>query len=366
MSPKWFIPLSIGAFVVLVGGPWAYLSLTQERFAGLDEPTHKNLFDDVDSYDRGRTQAVTASYPSTSDGEITPIVFDETDERGEKNKVAAPSRPRRAPLMIVLDRMDEASVRLRNDPNANAVIQYGRGVAAVRQGRPEEALSHFDWVLKSDPKNTAVLEAKAAALVELNRFDDAETEYARLTQIAPEDLNARYNHAVVLYRLSRFREAAEQLREVVRREPEHAEAHYNLASLAQREGRLAEARESLEVFTRRRPEVMSGWFNLGVVLMDLDLPQAAADCFKTVASADPLDADAHLNLGIAYSWAGEYDLALGPMERANELLPCDDTILKYLAALHDLLADQAGPESEEHRRIATTLSEQVDAVEDTP
>ncbi|RIK67898.1 MAG: hypothetical protein DCC65_05350 [Planctomycetota bacterium] len=366
MSPRCFIPLSILAFCVLVGGPWAYLSLTDERSRLPPREPSVDLLDRLDSVAQEMSPGSVAHPPTDGARGPQSSPGDSIMSWRHDSQAAASPPIREKPAPGILDRLDETSVRLRSQADRSAAVQYGRAIAAAHAGRLEEAVEHLDRALTADPRNADLLRESAAVHVALSRFADADTIYEELLKVNPGDAAARYNRAVVLFRLARFFEAAQELRETVRLEPDHAEAWYNLASLAQREGRLSEAREALEAFTRLRPEAAGGWFQFGVVHMDLDAPHAASACFLAAVEADPRDAAALLNLGISYAHTGEYELALAAVEKANTLTPCDETILRHLAALHDLLADRDGPRSDEHRRLATAFAEQVDAIDAQP
>lgn len=381
MSSKWFIPMSLGVFALIVGGPWLYLSITQERsgrattgrsadilhdpaFVGLAERTPPKPVSEPEAQASGKTPK-----------EINPLALDSvTDQRAlptdpqfaiRNPKSFAPPTARQV-AALVADRLDEASVKLRTDLDKSSVTQFVRGASAAQEGKLDDALARFDQAIQRDPENISAHAARASILVAQGRFAEAADAWAEVVRRSPKDAASRYNLAVVLFRLGRNHEAATQLREVIAIDPDHAPAHYNLASLAQREGRLREARDAWETFTRLRPEVASAWFNLGVAYIDLDQPVEAVACFSVLAQLTPEDADAHLNLGIASAMSGQFDAALAALQRADALAPCDETITRYLVALHDLVADHGGPKAAQHRQLAVMLQEQVENTWESP
>lgn len=270
------------------------------------------------------------------------------------------ARPWRERLSRLASQVDDAAVRFRSNLADTEAVQVAEGCADLQAGRYEAAVARFDRALAKAPEDAAALSAKAAALVAMQQFEDAAKIYDALVRVAPREANARYNYGVVLYRLSRFGEAAEQFRHVAELEPDDDLALYNLATLAQRAGRLNEARQAWEAFTRLQPNVSSGWFNLGVVWMDFGEPLEAAVCFSRATNIDPQAADGWLNLGLAYAAAGHWEAAVEAMTKADGLAPCNATITRRLAELHEFLADQGGPDSEEHRRLAASMAEQAD------
>jgi tetratricopeptide (TPR) repeat protein len=74
------------------------------------------------------------------------------------------------------------------------------------------------------------LKGYAAALVALNRLDEAAAQLRRVLVLAPDDVAARQKLASILSRLGRHREAADEFGEAVRLEPENADHYWRLAS----------------------------------------------------------------------------------------------------------------------------------------
>lgn len=364
MSPRLFIPISLGVFVVFVGGAWLYLSATEKARTVATSAGRLDVLQDPGFVELAeRTPPARRLNPSNA-APPSPVAPPRQEQRSPSAR-----RPSTTPgelLTQLARRMDDAAVDVRNDAADTYLWHFSRGVNASRKGDVESAIAHFDRALKIEADGAAALAAKASALARLGRFLEARDVYEQLLRTGPVDPDARYNYAVVLFRLSEFLESARQLRLVVRERPDHADAHYNLASLAQREGRINEARDSLEIFTRLRPDVASAWFNLGVLYVDFDLPLEAAHAFEAVTTITPADADAWLNLAIARAVAGQYRAALEALRSADEVSPCDETIVRYLATVHDILADQNTPDASQHRRIAAMLQEQVDASLVTP
>lgn len=310
MSPRWFIPISLIAFVILVGGPSLYLYLTQET-----EPIR-----------------MTSARRTSGDA---PVVPDRPDARRSEKQASPGSvrsglavwRERVAYLEDLAARADRWSVEFRSDLRAGGVVDWFKGLSARALEQGDAALGHFDRLLARNPTAVGARKARAAILLEQGRFADAVAEFKVVLEQSQVDADARFSLAAALIRLGRYREAARQLRETLARRPDHAAAHYNLASLAQREGRLAEARWAWENFVRLEPQVASAWFNLGVVYADYDMPLEAASCFAAAAQARPDDALAYLNLATVLAAAGHREAAVASVERAAALAPCEPQII---------------------------------------
>lgn len=267
--------------------------------------------------------------------------------------------PVRTRITDLARRLDDASVRFRSNLARNTSLRFARGWSALQSGEHLKAVEHFDRVLAEQPENLSALAAKAKALIALQRFDEAAEACATIVRLAPNDAAARYNYGVLLCRRARFPEATDQFRALVLLKPDHARGQYNLAMLAQRAGRLNEARDAWEALTRLRPDAADAWFNLGVTWMDFDRPRDAEQCFDQVVRIQPDQPDGWLNLSLALAADENLHAALDAINAADELAPCDSTIMRHLARLHTRFADRRGPDADDHRRRAALLRDQL-------
>ncbi|MFH1417887.1 MAG: tetratricopeptide repeat protein [Planctomycetota bacterium] len=362
MNPRWFIPLFLLGFVILVAGLSMYLTS--------GEPLPRR---DIAAF-RSRSTHTTRVSPRERDGRVVRGKLDRSGDtasssaRENRYDVRRIDRRRRGvPLRMLAERLanglDNGAVRFRSNLADTATVQYLAGIVEMYCGKQLAAIDRFDRILDRRPNNTAALAAKAGAMISVGRFEDAARTYRRLLDVQPNDAAARYNYGVLLCRQSRFGEAADQFRALIHLDPDHAAGLYNLASLAQRAGALGEAREAWEAYTRLRPYSAAGWYNLGVVWMDYDQPLDAAWCFRQAVRLNPGDAPTWLNLGIAYAAADHLYAALDAVNTADDLSPCDPMILRQLAKLHIALAALSTEADEAHRLAASRIREQIASLE---
>jgi len=358
VNPRWFLGLTVFGFVLFIAAVTMYMSSGETPRPRADE--RKAILAELASDEAGEGGVSLREHFT----KLRAARESATAERERLAERARPHRPRvsnhwREQIGQLADRIDDTAVRLRSDISGSPVVRLAAGAAEIQSGRADAAVQEFDRVLAKRPADVTALSGKASALVTMERFEEAAGVYAELVRTAPGDTVARYNYGVLLYRLARFGEAAEQFRRLVEIDPKHARGQYNLATLAQRAGRLDEAREAWEVFTRLEPRAANGWFNLGVVWMDFNRPIDAVRCFLEAAAINPEDSDAWLNLGLAYGAAGHLEAALEAITKADAVAPCDPTIMRCLADLHSVLADQGGPGAETHRHLAAALEEKL-------
>ena len=88
-----------------------------------------------------------------------------------------------------------------------ATTAYVEGIKAFGAGKHEEAVEHYDRSLAADPDNTEVLNAKAIALMNLERFDDAVATARRASELDPEDAMVHTSLSMIYQRMGMIDEA---------------------------------------------------------------------------------------------------------------------------------------------------------------
>jgi tetratricopeptide (TPR) repeat protein len=97
------------------------------------------------------------------------------------------------------------------DKTMNA-SEYNLGRIAFETGRYEEALKHFQSILKQDPNNVMALKAAAYTYIRNGEIEKAESLYEKLLSIVPESADDGYNYALVLYYMEKYAEAEQVLK----------------------------------------------------------------------------------------------------------------------------------------------------------
>ena len=92
-------------------------------------------------------------------------------------------------------------------PEQAALRNLDLGVAYMRQGRPDLALSSLREALEFNPRLAPAHSSIALVYEQLDDPEAAEEHYARATQLAPNDGAAANSYAVFLCRADRWQEA---------------------------------------------------------------------------------------------------------------------------------------------------------------
>ncbi|MBM4382603.1 MAG: tetratricopeptide repeat protein [Deltaproteobacteria bacterium] len=183
----------------------------------------------------------------------------------------------------------------RNDSYERA-RELDAAAIARRRGRVQEAISHYERVLRAEPKNPELLRRIAPLFAQANEPDRAWNSYRAAAQ---EFLSAGFaDKAIGVYR-----EAAQVM-------PRTAIAWLSIAELEQSRGRIVDAK--LALLTGR------GHYR------EREDACVAADLLRRALAIDASDFDARLDLAHCERKAGETRLALASLAEALALRP--DTV----------------------------------------
>jgi tetratricopeptide (TPR) repeat protein len=98
------------------------------------------------------------------------------------------------------------------DKTQNA-SEYNLGRIAFETGRYEDAIKHFESILKRDPDNVMALKAAAYTHIRNGDIEKAEELYNRLLILVPESADDGYNYALVLFAMKKYAEAEQVLKD---------------------------------------------------------------------------------------------------------------------------------------------------------
>jgi tetratricopeptide (TPR) repeat protein len=97
------------------------------------------------------------------------------------------------------------------DKTKNA-SEYNLGRIAFEAKRYDEAIKHFEAILKRDPNNVLALKAAAYTHIKNGDIVKASDMYKRLLALVPESYDDGYNYALVLFAMKKYDEAEQVLK----------------------------------------------------------------------------------------------------------------------------------------------------------
>jgi len=104
------------------------------------------------------------------------------------------------------------------------------GNAALKAGKPDDALAHYDNAVKKLPADPGAHFNRGAALYALSRFDEAGQEFLRATDAkeAPLKESAFYNLGNAFFKKEKFKEAVAAYTRALGLRPDDKQAKWNL------------------------------------------------------------------------------------------------------------------------------------------
>jgi Ca-activated chloride channel family protein len=116
-------------------------------------------------------------------------------------------------------------------------VEVEAGNAALKAGKAEEALAHYDKAVGKLPADAGAHFDRGAALYALSRFDEAGQEFLRATEAKDGALKASafYNLGNAFFKKDKFKEAAEAYKRTLGLNPADKLAKWNLEIALQKQ-----------------------------------------------------------------------------------------------------------------------------------
>ncbi len=246
------------------------------------------------------------------------------------------------------------------DPNL-AEADYNLGVLAERQGNRQRAVEHYKTALRKKPTLKEAAENLAVIAQNSGDEDGAIRVYQNILENYPDDASSRARMAEIYRRRGDSTQAVELAKQALFRDPKtltaykvlmqvhyeqkqfqlaklvalraskldenDPEIYHTLGMIALHEKEPAKARVHLKTAVEKRPDFLPAHLVLARMALEQEDYEGAEESFRRILQADGKNAEAHLNLGIAYKGLGQYDKAMAEYDVAAQLNP-------GLAAVH--------------------------------
>jgi len=177
----------------------------------------------------------------------------------------------------------EAALKVVPDSETHAHL----GLAYAIKGRFDEAIKHYEEALRMKPDDVQTVQNLAEALHRLGRTADAVRHYAEVARAQPGDARVRTNYAAALAELGRVDEAIAEYEEAIRANPAYAEAHNNLGAALASKGRTDDAVMQYAEAVRLKPNFLDARFNLANTLAASGQYDEAAEEFSQLLRLKP-------------------------------------------------------------------------------
>lgn len=186
-----------------------------------------------------------------------------------------------------------------------------RAIAALGEGRAEDAIAFYRQAMAEDPENLTAMRGLGLALRTAGRLEEAEAAYRSMIERHPAHPLARLELATVLMEQNALDEAIEEFRQALVLDPEFKQAHFNMAVALVRTGRLDEAARSFQKVLEIDDKDHEARYQLAIVMDELERPEDAFALLTRVAAEDPTNVKARQRLGYYLAERGDLDRAAG-------------------------------------------------------
>lgn len=173
------------------------------------------------------------------------------------------------------------------------------------------------------PSNVAPALAQAVQLHRQGRLADAERLYREILEVQPDQIDALNNRGAALLSLQRDEEALASFRQALRVKPDHVEAHYNCGSALRNLGRYPEALASFDRALALRPDYVKAHNNRGAVLEAMNRLEPALAAYERALAIDPEFAEARGNRVRVLCLLDRFEEALASLTQALARDPND-------------------------------------------
>ncbi|HWD00526.1 MAG TPA: serine/threonine-protein kinase [Candidatus Sulfopaludibacter sp.] len=216
------------------------------------------------------------------------------------------------------------------------------------------ARRNADLALKYKPGSAQVLLAEALVDVNLGLTQQAIDELGRALQQDPKDPAILVAKARALRDLGRRAEEADVYRSILADRPNYWPAYNELGWVLYRQGDYQKAADTFAEGSAVAPKVAMLFVNVGTMNLLLDRKKEAEAAFESSLERLPNEL-AYQNLGsIAFS-AGNYRKALDYYTKARDLRPSSDSSWRNIADCYAMLGD-ARQEKESYAKAAELVA----------
>lgn len=215
------------------------------------------------------------------------------------------------------------------------------GVLCFHAQQPDAAVESIGRAVQQAPKAEYLL-SLATVLERQGRLEDAQSHYSRALTLKPDDAGLWNHLGNLLWQIGRKDEAAQHLLQALQLKPDYWEAAHNCGMLLLELGRHADAAKCFDAAEKLNPS--AALYQMRAVCLSAEnrFEEAEADYEKSIA-LDPSLAETHNNLGLLHWRFGRLEQAFACFDRALAFRPDFHAVLnnKAVVLLHLQLLDEA-------------------------
>lgn len=214
----------------------------------------------------------------------------------------------------------EQSLLKRPDPEK---AQYNLAMAFVAAGKIDKAIEHYRAALKIKPDYVDAHYNLGGAFARNGQIDEAIEEYEKTLELRPNSADAHNNLGNAFLEKGRVVEAIGHYQVALRLKGDDPEVQYNLAHALAQEGQLDQAIAHYQKALAIRPDHIEARYELGGAFLQKGEVEDAIVCYEKVLAIQPDHTRAHTNLGNLLLQKGDTANAIAQYEKSLAIDPRD-------------------------------------------
>lgn len=215
-----------------------------------------------------------------------------------------------------------ASVFIINSINSvNASDLYKKANTFYELQRYEDALSNYQKAVEIKPEYARAWNGQAKVMYELNSYQEALSAYDKAIQIEPDYQDSWSGRGFVLNKLQRYQEAIYSFEKALKLQPENSVVWNAKGEALSKLKRYDEAIKSYEQAIEFEPEYEQAWYSKAWALYKLRRYQDALSNYGKVIELNPSNETAWYNSGNALVNLNRYHDAFKAYSKAVQYKP---------------------------------------------
>jgi tetratricopeptide (TPR) repeat protein len=202
-----------------------------------------------------------------------------------------------------------------------AITENNLATALQTEGRPQEALAHYQRAIAIQPDYAPAYNNMGVVLRAGGQIDQAIASYQRALAVNNDYPDAHYNLANALLDKREPAAAAEHFRIALRSIPDSAGVRNNLGIALAAEGKHDDAIAAFRAAVTAEPTSAKAYRNLGDALSAAGQSDEAITALRRATALDPRDAASHYDLGSVLLEAGQLEPAIAEFRATLQLTP---------------------------------------------
>ncbi len=220
------------------------------------------------------------------------------------------------------------------DDEHSAYLLMKLSQVLLEQGKGEEALGFAQKAAITNPGDMDAKKLLAGIYSQLQRFQQAISQYREILEGDPKNTEARLQLATLFIRLKDFDSALRHLSILIKDNPELLIAHYYVGRINLERDEYSSAEKAFLRALEINPEFLPALFDLAVLYDKTDKLDQAIECYKRILAISPTNTTASEGLISLYYKTGQEKLAEEAIEEIKKNISPGDQERKRLGFIY--------------------------------